>query len=162
MIWSCHRDSLESALNTIITLRPRERFELEFGLDLTQSNIQDQGVAFNSSINVLNIFRGAENFEFGVRGTIGRSCAKQARIHPKPGVWDWNRIDDYLDFADKNKITLRIHGPISPQASHWAKAACSSVMGFSLEVCIHFFKNETGKSNFVFSIIDSVTSFSIF
>ena len=50
------------------------------------------------------------------------NCAKQARIHPKPGVWDWNRIDDYLDFADKNKITLRIHGPISPQASHWAKA----------------------------------------
>jgi hypothetical protein len=51
-----------------------ERFELEFGLDLTQSNIQDQGIAFNSSINVLNIFRGAENFEFGVRGSIGRSA----------------------------------------------------------------------------------------
>jgi outer membrane protein assembly factor BamA len=69
-----YSDSLETALNTIITLRPRERFELEFGLDLTQSNIQDQGIAFNSSINVLNIFRGAENFEFGVRGTIGRSA----------------------------------------------------------------------------------------
>ena len=69
-----YSDSLETTLNTIITLRPRERFELEFGLDLTQSNIQDQGIAFNSSINVLNIFRGAENFEFGVRGTIGRSA----------------------------------------------------------------------------------------
>jgi arylsulfatase A-like enzyme/GH35 family endo-1,4-beta-xylanase len=50
------------------------------------------------------------------------NCAKQARIHPKPGVWDWRLINDYLDFADKNNITLRIHGPISPQASHWAKA----------------------------------------
>ncbi len=69
-----YSDSLETSLNTIITLRPRERFELEFGLDLTQSNIQDQGIAFNSNINVLNIFRGAENFEFGVRGTIGRSA----------------------------------------------------------------------------------------
>jgi outer membrane protein assembly factor BamA len=69
-----YSDSLQTALNTIITLRPRERFELEFGLDLTQSNIQDQGIAFNSGINVLNIFRGAENFEFGVRGTIGRSA----------------------------------------------------------------------------------------
>ena len=69
-----YSDSLKTALNTIITLRPRERFELEFGLDLTQSNIQDQGIAFNSSINVLNIFRGAENFEFGVRGSIGRSA----------------------------------------------------------------------------------------
>ena len=61
-------------MSTIINLRARERFELEFGLDLTQSNIQDQGIAFNSSINVLNIFRGAENFEFGVRGSIGRSA----------------------------------------------------------------------------------------
>jgi outer membrane protein assembly factor BamA len=69
-----YSDSLQTALNTIITLRPRERFELEFGLDLTQSNIQDQGIAFNSGINVLNIFRGAENFEFCVRGTIGRSA----------------------------------------------------------------------------------------
>lgn len=69
-----YSDSLQTALNTIITLRPRERFELKFGLDLTQSNIQDQGIAFNSGINVLNIFRGAENFEFGVRGTIGRSA----------------------------------------------------------------------------------------
>lgn len=50
------------------------------------------------------------------------NCAKQARIHPKPGVWDWRLVDDYLDFADKYDITLRIHGPISPQASHWAKA----------------------------------------
>ena len=69
-----YSDSLETSLNTIITLQPRERFELEFGLDLTQSNIQDQGIAFNSSINVLNILRGAENFEFGVRGTIGHSA----------------------------------------------------------------------------------------
>ncbi len=69
-----YADSLQSALNTSIILEPRERFGLGFGLDLTQSNIQDQGIAFNSSLNVLNIFRGAENFEFGVRGTIGRSA----------------------------------------------------------------------------------------
>ena len=69
-----YSDSLETSLNTLITLRPKERFELEFGLDLTQSNIQDQGIAFNSGINVLNVFRGAENLEFGVRGTVGRSA----------------------------------------------------------------------------------------
>jgi len=50
------------------------------------------------------------------------NCAKQPRIHPQPGVWDWRLVDDYVDFADKHNITLRIHGPISPQASHWAKA----------------------------------------
>ena len=69
-----YADSLQSALITSIILEPRERFGLGFGLDLTQSNIQDQGIAFNSSLNVLNVFRGAENFEFGVRGTIGRSA----------------------------------------------------------------------------------------
>ena len=49
------------------------------------------------------------------------NCAKQARIHPRPGVWDWQRLDEYLDFADQNNITLRIHGPVSPQVSKWAK-----------------------------------------
>ena len=49
------------------------------------------------------------------------NCAKQSRIHPKPNVWDWSQIEDYLSFAKKNNITLRIHGPISPQASRWAK-----------------------------------------
>ena len=55
----------------------------------------------------------------------GRERKRSTHIrsnNPKPGVWDWNLIDDYLDFADKNNITLRIHGPISPQASRWAKA----------------------------------------
>ena len=69
-----YADSLQTSLNTSIRLQARERFELGFGLDLTQSNIQDQGVAFNSRLNILNIFRGAENFAFGIRGTIGRSA----------------------------------------------------------------------------------------
>ncbi len=53
--------------------------------------------------------------------TTPENCAKQSRVHPKPNVWDWSQIDDYIDFAEKNNITVRIHGPISPQASKWAK-----------------------------------------
>ena len=49
------------------------------------------------------------------------NCAKQKWIHPKPNVWNWSKIDDYLDFAKKNNISIRLHGPISPQASEWAK-----------------------------------------
>lgn len=49
------------------------------------------------------------------------NCAKQARIHPNLSLWDWSLLEDYLAFATKNDITLRIHGPISPQASQWAK-----------------------------------------
>lgn len=50
------------------------------------------------------------------------NCAKQSRIHPSPGIWDWTRLNDYISFSNKHDITLRIHGPISPQASRWAKA----------------------------------------
>ena len=56
-----------------IILDPKERFSLEFGADLTQSNIQDQGIAFNSGLSVLNIFEGAEKLQLSARGTIGRS-----------------------------------------------------------------------------------------
>jgi len=68
-----YSDSLQKNLNASIILRPKERFGLEFGVDLTQSNIQDQGIAFNSGLSVLNIFEGAEKLQISARGTIGRS-----------------------------------------------------------------------------------------
>ena len=49
------------------------------------------------------------------------NCAKQSYIHPEPDVWNWERFDSYLNFSEKNNITVRIHGPVSPQASRWAK-----------------------------------------
>ena len=49
------------------------------------------------------------------------NCSKQAQIHPEPGIWRWEKLNNYLKFAKENNITLRIHGPISPQASRWAK-----------------------------------------
>ena len=50
------------------------------------------------------------------------NCSKQAQIHPEPGIWRWEKLNNYLKFAKENNITLRIHGPISPQASRWAKS----------------------------------------
>jgi GH35 family endo-1,4-beta-xylanase len=49
------------------------------------------------------------------------NAAKQSRIHPKPGIWDWNWINDFLDFSKDNGLLVRMHGPVSPQASKWAK-----------------------------------------
>ena len=46
---------------------------------------------------------------------------KQTIIHPKPNVWRWGRCNDFLNFANENNLTLRVHGPISPQSSKWAK-----------------------------------------
>ncbi len=54
--------------------------------------------------------------------TTPENCAKQSRVHPEPGVWDWTQIDAYLKFAKKNDIVVRVHGPVSPQASKWATA----------------------------------------
>lgn len=49
------------------------------------------------------------------------NAAKQSRIHPKPNSWNWDEIDDFINFANTNNLVLRLHGPISPQASKWAK-----------------------------------------
>lgn len=50
------------------------------------------------------------------------NAAKQSAIHPTPNAWRWDKINDFIDFADKNDLVVRLHGPISPQASKWAKA----------------------------------------
>jgi len=49
------------------------------------------------------------------------NCAKQSRVHPRPNTWKWDQIDAYVAFATKNNVTIRLHGPVSPQASKWAK-----------------------------------------
>lgn len=49
------------------------------------------------------------------------NAAKQTKIHPEPGVWNWEWIDDFTEFAQENDLVVRLHGPISPQASKWAK-----------------------------------------
>ncbi|WP_258104181.1 sulfatase-like hydrolase/transferase [Marinoscillum sp. MHG1-6] len=53
--------------------------------------------------------------------TVPENCAKQSRVHPEPGVWDWLQVDAVIEMAEKNDLTVRLHGPISPQASKWAK-----------------------------------------
>ncbi len=46
---------------------------------------------------------------------------KQTTVHPGPGLWSWHEADDWLDFCKANGQVMRIHGPISPQCSTWAK-----------------------------------------
>ena len=47
---------------------------MSFGLDLKHSNIEDIGVAFETSITNRNIFKGGEKLELTTRGTIGKSA----------------------------------------------------------------------------------------
>ncbi|MBG7631364.1 MAG: sulfatase-like hydrolase/transferase, partial [Bacteroidetes bacterium] len=50
-----------------------------------------------------------------------RNFAKQSRVHPEPTIWDWEKVDEFIAFGEKNNIDLRFHSPVSPQASRWAK-----------------------------------------
>ncbi len=49
------------------------------------------------------------------------NAAKQTRIHPTPDTWNWKLVEDFIEFANKNNLIVRLHGPISPQASKWVK-----------------------------------------
>lgn len=46
---------------------------------------------------------------------------KQSYIHPEPGKWQWIRPENYLNHAAEKGQALRVHGPVSPQCSHWAR-----------------------------------------
>jgi GH35 family endo-1,4-beta-xylanase len=60
----------------------------------------------------------AEQFSY----TTPANAAKQHAVHPNPDKWDWSKIDKIIRFAQKNNMVVRLHGPISPQCSPWAKA----------------------------------------
>ena len=46
---------------------------------------------------------------------------KQTIVHPDPLTWDWLRSDAWIQhIADNNQI-LRMHCPIGPQSSDWAR-----------------------------------------
>lgn len=46
---------------------------------------------------------------------------KQTHVHPEPGVWSWGQSDAWVESARQNGQIIRMHGPISPQCSKWAK-----------------------------------------
>ena len=46
---------------------------------------------------------------------------KQSSIHPEPAVWDWSRADPWKQHIADNGQVLRMHCPIGPQCSAWAK-----------------------------------------
>ncbi len=46
---------------------------------------------------------------------------KQTYIHPQPGVYNYQQPDDFIKYAQANGHVMRLHAPISPQCSPWAK-----------------------------------------
>lgn len=46
---------------------------------------------------------------------------KQSYVHPEPGVWRWENSDKWISHCRENNQVIRLHAPISPQCSQWAK-----------------------------------------
>ncbi|MBI9072974.1 MAG: endo-1,4-beta-xylanase [Melioribacteraceae bacterium] len=46
---------------------------------------------------------------------------KQSYIHPQPGEWRWEKSDTWVEKAAENNQVIRMHAPISPQCSKWAR-----------------------------------------
>lgn len=46
---------------------------------------------------------------------------KQSYVHPDNNIWKWEKSDAWIKFAREQKQIIRIHGPISPQCSRWAR-----------------------------------------
>ena len=88
-------------------------------------------VLVNTSIDKLSIGATLNHHELGgkkeelflkdFKFLTPANAAKQQRVYPRPGVWQWDRIEEFLEFSKSHNLTLRVHGPISPQASKWAK-----------------------------------------
>ena len=46
---------------------------------------------------------------------------KQSMIHPEPGTWRWEKPDAWVRYAGARGYPMRLHGPVGPQCSTWAK-----------------------------------------
>jgi outer membrane protein assembly factor BamA len=63
----------DSTLIANVYLVPKKKFELTTSFEISQSNIQTVGFAFNTGLLIRNIFRGAETLEISGLGAIGSS-----------------------------------------------------------------------------------------
>ena len=89
---------------------------------IISDNYNNETFVFGATLNYYQLNTNIEELfldEFNY--TTPENSFKQTIVHPEPGVWDWTRVDAFLDFALKNNIKIRVHGPIGPQSSTWAK-----------------------------------------
>ena len=85
-------------------------------------NPKTDGLLVGATLNYDEIFsKKGELYLKDFKYLTPANAAKQSRIHPKPNEWNWSEIEDFITFAKKNNLVVRLHGPISPQASKWVK-----------------------------------------
>jgi len=89
---------------------------------ILEENYQSNNVFVGATLGYKDKGGNAENlFLKDFTYSTSRNLAKQTYIHPEPYKWNWERVDNFINFGEENNIDLRFHSPISPQASVWAR-----------------------------------------
>lgn len=95
----------DTTLTANVFLTPLKKFGLEFSAEVSQSNIQTVGLAFNPSILMRNVFKKAETLQLTAFGSIGAS---------KDAANDEDRFFDIQEWgADLNLTFPRIFSPFN-------------------------------------------------
>ena len=76
---------------------------------------------------------------------------KQSQVHPDNSTFTWSKADPWVNHVLTNNQVLRIHGPVIPQCSDWAKNDArtpeeleKNMRDFMKALCIRY----NGKTNF--------------
>lgn len=79
----------DNTLTDTIRLTPLKKFNFGFSTDVSKSNIQNFGFSLNPSLQIRNIFRGAETFQISGIASIGSSIDKN---NPSDPFFDINEF----------------------------------------------------------------------
>ncbi|WP_298554777.1 BamA/TamA family outer membrane protein [uncultured Algibacter sp.] len=98
-----HIENPDNTLSSTIRLTPLKKFNLDFSADVSKSNIQSIGFSLNPSLQIRNVFRGAETLEISGIASIGAS--DDAKVDGDP-FFDINEYG-----VDLNLTIPRIFSP---------------------------------------------------
>ena len=118
---SCSTDSSDSELSDPDTDTETDLTNETFK-KIVFDNYDSSEFKFGATLNYFQLNSDVEKLflkEFNY--TTPENSFKQTIVYPKPGEWNWDRVDDFLNFANNNNIELRVHGPVGPQSSIWSK-----------------------------------------
>ncbi len=90
-------ENLDNSLSSTIRLAPLKKFSLSLGTDISTSNIQKVGLSFNPSLQIRNIFKGAETLQISGIGSIGASIEKNNPNDP---------FFDIVEYGADLKLTI--------------------------------------------------------
>ena len=100
-------ENQDTTLTANIYLTPLKKYSLGFDAEASQSNIQSVGFSLNPSLQIRNVFKGAETLEFSAFGSIG---ASKDDINEREQFFDINELG--LDI----KLTIpRLFSPFNTQ-----------------------------------------------